>query len=194
MSTSQGSSSVPATEAVKAVASALKTTKSLFKVETLMAKSTAGINNMAWYEAILKFWHILAHKNARILIISGTHGDDKGNLFRKAIRKDGSILDAKTFVEEDKKVVEKIKQDKQKEILDDNITFKVVDVFQNETSDGLFFDWQKFCEEVRLFSPSSVILAFCFSELSMMNQLLEAEGITANLYLHEDRMNISGKR
>ena len=154
-----------------------------FRIETLTALSTNRIKCRHWVNCLLDNWDVLTGENARVCIITGTHGSRKGKLKRekKFLRKD---IDA---------LKNKIKPKKRKEIADNNIKFKIVDAFRHTNSDGSV-NGDKLGETIGKFRPSSVILAYCFSEISIMRVILEEAGISSSLFLHQDSMHISGKR
>ena len=162
----------------------------LFKLVTFMGLSRAGVNADDWRDLVYDKWDLIAIDNAKIVIVSGTHGDIKGNLLRAEKDAKGKLWDGSYFLKEDKEIIEdEIKIKKAKDIKDRNIEFIVVDIWDCANDDGEI-DSRKVGEMMRKISPTTVILAFCYSEMSKLCQILEAEGIYANLYLQVRLCNL----
>ena len=167
-----------------------------FSTVTLTAMSDSPTKNVDWFRYLMNNFDLLVARDGHVCILSGAHGAPDGGLLRSIRKPDGTEVNAEDFVQEDINIVENfVKVRKRKEIKDLNVTFEVVDIFEfANTSDNVEVIFGKLGAYLREIKPCSLILAFCFSKYSYLNRVLQREGIFAYLALHEDRMNISGKR
>ena len=118
-------------------------------------------------------------------MISGTHGDAKGKLLRK---------DAENFTEHDKTImVDIIKGQKGEEMEKQNINFSIIDIWKNVDKNEEL-DPRKIGKTVRDEAPTALVLAYCFSEVSELRPILDGEGISARIFLLEEKMHLTGKR
>ena len=168
--------------------------KDVYWIDTMIAKSKDYTYGEDWYDALVKWFDILAPQGARVSVITGTHGTPQGNLTRYE-KFQGRTIDASQFVQHDIKHIEKLKRVKKQEIKDRNIVFDIVDVFDPLlTNKNKTVNPEKLGKRISEFQPTAVILAYCHSEVSEMNKILEKAGVTTNLFIHQDRMHVSGKR
>ena len=111
-------------------------------------------------------------RNTRLLVLTGVHGDQDGKLgefdedFVKSCEKQIGLLKNKK---------------KKKEIEEGEIQFKVKDVGQANDRGIKELDEGTFVEAVRNFKPTVLVLAFCFSQGSELNDLLRAAGVYTTL-------------
>ena len=126
------------------------------------------------------------HENTRLLILSGVHGNDDGRL--------GDREDK--FVTTCEAQVKNLQRNKSEEIEAKNIQFKVEDVGQINIKDQSKreLDEDKFVEAVKEFKPTVLVLAFCWSKKSELNDLLRAAGVYSTLVLREDLAQITESR
>ena len=102
--------------------------------------------------------------NTRLLVLTGVHGDPDGKLGDK---EDG-------FAASCEKQVEILKRSRGKDMEERAIEFNVEDVGKSIVSDNgaRELDEKKFVDAVRNFKPTVLVLAFCFSQGSELNDLL----------------------
>ena len=126
------------------------------------------------------------HENTRLLILSGVHGNNDGRL--------GDREDK--FVTSCEAQVKNLQKNKSEEIEANNIQFKVEDVGQIDINDQSKreLDEDKFVEAVKEFKPTVLVLAFCWSHKSELNDLLRAAGVYSTLVLREDLAQITESR
>ena len=126
------------------------------------------------------------HENTRLLVLAGVHGTEDGRL--------GDRED--TFVTSCEAQIELLRRQKAEEIEAKNIQFRVVDVGQIDINDTnrRQLDENKFVEEVKIFKPTVLVLAFPWSHKSELNDLLRAAGIYSTLILREDLAQITESR
>ena len=125
-------------------------------------------------------------ENTRLLILSGVHGNDDGRL--------GDREDK--FVSSCEAQVKNLQKNKSEEIEVKNIQFKVEDIGQIDINDQSKreLDEDKFVEAVKEFKPTVLVLAFCWSHKSELNDLLRAAGVYSTLVLREDLAQITESR
>ena len=126
------------------------------------------------------------HENTRLLILCGVHGHNDGRLGEQD----------NMFVKGSEAQVNRLRRDKGEEIEDKNIQFKVEDVGQIDINDQSKreLDEDKFVEAVKEFKPTVLVLAFCWSHKSELNDLLRAAGVYSTLVLREDLAQITESR
>ena len=126
------------------------------------------------------------HENTRMLILSGVHGNIDGKL--------GDREDK--FVSSCEAQVKNLRRNKSEDIEVKNIEFKVEDVGQIDINDHnkRELDEDKFVEAVKAFKPTVLVLAFCWSHKSELNDLLRAAGVYGTLILREDLAQITESR
>ena len=168
--------------------------KDVYRIDTMIAKSSNYTYGDDWFDALIKWFDILAPKGARVIVITGTHGSPQGKL--SLIEKfQGVTINAAEFVPEDAALIAKIKIAKKKEIDDRGIVFEIVNVFDPlYTNKNKTVNPDKLGKRISDLQPSAVILGFCFSEMSEINGIMERAGVTTNLFIHQYRMQITGKR
>ena len=127
----------------------------------------------------------VVQRNTRLLVLTGVHGDEDGKL--------GDFDE--DFVESCKKQVELLKnKKKKKEIEEGEIQFKVEDVGQTNDRGIKELNEGKFVEAARNFKPTVLVLAFCFSQGSELNDHLRAAGVYTTLILREEMAQITESR
>ena len=117
-------------------------------------------------------------ENTKLLVLAGVHGRQSGQL--------GS--DEEGFLRDSQGQIDVLQRNRGEDIKAKNIEFEVKDVGQiNTLSDSdtkaRALDEKKFVEAVESFKPTVLILAFCWSRKSELNDLLRSAGIYSTLIL-----------
>ena len=123
-------------------------------------------------------------ENTKLLVLAGVHGRQSGQL--------GS--DEEGFLRDSQGQIDVLQRNRGEDIKAKNIKFEVKDVGQINTlsdSDAKAFDEKKFVEAVESFKPTVLILAFCWSRKSELNDLLRSAGIYSTLILRYVQFNKS---
>ena len=159
----------------------------IFQDENLVIiSSNERINMLQWGEHLEENWDRLMKENTRLLVLAGVHGKEDGKLGGNEIRgKDN-------FVEDSKMQVGRLTKKFMEDIKKKNINFEVRDIGSHRKRYEL--DEDKFVSAVREFHPTMILLAFCWSHKSELNDLLRAAGIYSTLILREDLAQISESR
>ena len=124
-----------------------------------------------WRMYVEKHWDKIIKMNSRMMVMGGIHG-----------YKDGRLGDVdKGLLEENKGQVKILKQNKAKEIKDNNIDIVLEDVGQHMNNSEL--DAEKMIKAVKIHKPTIIILAFCWTNNSDLNPILRASGIYSVLLL-----------
>merc|ERR1719367_2667016 len=125
-------------------------------------------------------------ENTRLLVLTGVHGQQSGELGGKD----------NGFVRDSRGQIELLKGKYETEIKAGKITMEVEDVGLHNASDTSTkkLDEKKFVEAVKKFKPTVLVLAFCWSRESEMNDLLREAGIYSTLILREELAQITESR
>ena len=130
-------------------------------------------------------------ENARLLVLTGVHGKSSGEL--------GS--DDNGFLRDSQRQETVLKNrelpgNKADDIDGKNIQFGFEDVGQINVRDNSTrtLDEKKFVVAVKNFNPTVLVLAFCWSHKSELNDLLRAAGIYSTLILREELAQITESR
>ena len=125
-------------------------------------------------------------ENTRLLVLAGVHGEKDGRL--------GDFEDKQEdgFVADCNKQIALLKKTKYNDIVKKSITFLVHDVGEDENRKEL--DCEKFTIAVKEFQPTVIILAFCWSKESELNDILRAAGIYTAMILREEMAQITENR
>ena len=148
--------------------------------------STMEINMMQWKMHIEENWERLMTENTRLLVLAGVHGRQSGSLGAN----EDKVKEA--FVETSLRQTELLKKEFEEDIKRKNIVFSVKDVGAHRNRSEL--DSDKFVSAVKEFRPTMILLAFCWSQKSELNNLLRAAGIYSTLILREDLAQITEDR
>ena len=159
----------------------------IFHDENLVIiSSSEKINMMQWKDYVHDNWDRLIRENSRLLVLAGVHGGEDGRLGRN----EDKVKEA--FVETSLRQIKLLKRDFQEEIEEKNVSFEVKDVGDHRNR-GMM-DEKKFIRAVKDFNPTIILLAFCWSRKSELNDLLRAAGIYSTLILREDLAQVTESR
>ena len=135
---------------------------------------------MKWRKYLASHWDRLMPENTRLLVLAGIHGMKDGRLGGREDREDG-------FVEDSRSQLRVLQRAKAAEIAEKKITMDVEDVGRHD-------DLGQLGEAVRQFRPTVLVLAFCWSKESQLNDVLRAAGIYTAMTLREERAQITESR
>ena len=148
----------------------------VFHEESLViVSSNEKISMMKWRGHLKENWERLMKENTRLLVLAGVHGKEDGRLGENEVEgKDNFVKDSEGQIEF---LREKFETDVQKK----NLLFSVKDVGSHRNRSEL--DNDAFVSAVKDFQPTMLLLAFCWSHKSELNDLLRAAGIYSSLIL-----------
>ena len=152
----------------------------------VIISSNEEINMLQWSEHLAENWDRLMKENTRLLVLAGVHGKEDGELGKNEIK------GRENFVEDSKKQIERLKRDFKDDIEKRKMEFSVRDVGSHRKRSEL--DSDAFIAALKEFQPTMILLAFCWSHKSELNDLLRAAGIYSTLILREDLAQISESR
>merc|ERR1719367_2648164 len=125
-------------------------------------------------------------ENTRLLVLTGVHGQQSGEIGGKD----------NGFVRDSRGQIDLLKGKYKADIVAGKITMEVEDVGLHNASDTSTkkLDEEKFVEAVKKFKPTVLVLAFCWSHKSELNNLLREAGIYSTLILREELAQITESR
>jgi DNA replication protein DnaC len=158
-----------------------------FAVEKLVIISSKEEINMSQWRRYLKDnWERLMPARTRLLVLAGIHGCEDGALgVKEDIEEDG-------FVADSRKQMEILKKTKAEDIAKKDISINVEDIGRH--GDMTELDLDKLTIAVKEFDPTVILLAFCWSEKSELNDVLRSAGIYTGMVLRDERAQIIESR
>ena len=159
----------------------------IFHEENLVIiSSNEKISMNRWRIHLKNNWERLMKENTRLLVLAGVHGEKDGRLGANEVE------GRDNFVKDSEGQLELLKKDFTRDIEQKNIEFAVKDVGSHRNRSEL--DSEKFVSAVKEFQPTMILLAFCWSHKSELNDLLRAAGIYSTIILREDLAQITESR
>ena len=146
--------------------------------------STKPIQMIEWRMHLLDHWEEVMKENTRLLVVSGTHGCQDGQLGDNEKESEG-------FVKQSKRFVEGFKKKRKQDIEQKNIVFAVMDISKHK--EGRKVE-EEFITVLKEFDPSVLLLGFCWSERSELQDILRSAGIYAAMILSEDLKEVTQDR
>ena len=159
--------------------------KAFHEEDLVIISSDKPINMLEWGEHIEENWDRLM-KNTRLLVLAGIHGKEDGGLGGNEVK------GKENFVEDSELQVGRLTKKFSEDVEEKNIKLEVRDVGRHRNRHQL--DEDKFVAAVKEFQPTMILLAFCWSHKSELNDLLRAAGIYSTLILREDLALITESR
>ena len=141
--------------------------------------STIEIDSLQWQKYFCNEWDKLMKPNTKVLVLAGIHGFKNGNL--------GTVDDG--LLGEYEHQIEFLKRKYKEYIERNNITFVLEDVGFH--MDRKMLNEKALVEAVKKHNPTIITLAFCYTNVSMLNHIFRAAGIYSLLILKKDRSVIS---
>ena len=145
----------------------------------LTSKVDIDINEWITYVKRDCWKRLIRKNNTRFLILSGVHGRCDGKLGSK---------DHNMFLDYEC-AIKGLKHDFKKDIKEYNIKIFLEDI--GNYIDSSDFDIEKMVEAVKKHKPTIICLAFCYTEISELNDILRAAGIYTVLIMSQDVSEIT---
>lgn len=148
----------------------------IFSAEHLVIlTSKIAIQALQWRKYVLDNWSKLMRKNTRFLVLAGIHGNKDGQL---GSPDSGLLRDYQKQVNfMCKKFKDKMEQD--------NIQIFVEDISTHVD------DHEKLVNAIKDHNPTILSLAFCYTNVSALNDILRAAGIYTVMIMSQDRAEIT---
>ena len=141
--------------------------------------STIEIDSLQWQKYFRKEWNKLMKPNTKVLVLAGIHGRKDGKL--------GSVDDG--LFDEYEHQIEFLKRKYKEDVEAKNIMFAIEDV--GSLMDQKLVNEEALVEAVKKHNPTIISLAFCYTNVSVLNDVLRSAGIYSLLILNKDRANIT---
>ena len=155
-------------------------TDPLFTAEHMVIlTSKREIDCLEWAEHIKDNWKSLMRKNTRFLVLAGIHGKCNGQFGDK---------DEILFLDI-KEQIHWLKEDFKEDIINMNIDFHLVNISNHMNSKKN--DEQRLVETVKEYNPTIISLAFCYTDVSELNDILRAAGTYSVLIMTQDRHDMT---
>ena len=141
--------------------------------------SKIPIDCAQWNEFIIENWKNLIRKNTKFLVLAGVHGKSDGKLGSKDTE---LLLDYEYAIKGLKKQFKDDIVEKNAQIILENVGNHI---------DSTKLDDEKLVEAIKKHNPTVISLAFCFTNVSELNDILRSAGIYSALILSEDKYNMT---
>ena len=158
----------------------------------VIISSSVEIDMTMWRQFIVSNWFKpglegFRRLNGCILTLTGVHGGEDGKI---------EFNDAEQFVEQSKEQI-KLQQDEKKkkyaavakDAKDRNTEFEVADI--GAAKDKSKIDPVKLVKAVKEHNQTVMLLAFCHSNVSELNDILRASGIYSTLIMREEKGQVT---
>ena len=145
---------------------------------------TSNYENSAreWRTYLYERWNELVRKNSRILVLAGVHGTNQG----KVGNNDPGLF------QDNEKQIQILKRKWAQDIDEKNVEVSIVDVATYQDSNEM--DNQKLIKSIKDHNPTILVLSFCWSKISDLNDVLRSAGIYTLLIMSEERAQITEGR
>ena len=145
---------------------------------------TSNYENSAreWRTYLNERWNELVRKNSRILVLAGVHGTNLG----KVGDNDPGLF------QDNVKQIQILKRKWAQDIDEKNVEVSIVDVATYQDSNEM--DNQKLIKSIKDHNPTILVLSFCWSKISDLNDVLRSAGIYTLLIMSEERAQITEGR
>ena len=144
--------------------------------------SKIAIDCLQWRKYVTHNWDKLMRKNSIFLVLAGIHGGPHGEFGEK----DGGLLND-YFLN-----IKRLEKDFKKDIEENNIKIILENVGNHMDSSKL--DEEKLICAIKKHNPTILSLAFCYTNVSDLNDVLRSAGIYTTMIMSQDRGNITEGR
>ena len=139
--------------------------------------TTNYVSVREWRMYLLKHFERLTRENSRVYVLGGIHGNKDGTIGPSdEKRKNESI-----------KQLEIVKKKKNDEIREKNITLEHIDLGEYIVNNKI--DEEKLCKAIE--EPTLILLAYCFTHRSEVDQILRAAGVYAAPILIQEQASVT---
>ena len=129
-----------------------------------------------WRMYLTQRWNSLVRENSRILILAGVHGNEDG----KVGANDFGLLEDNT------KQIPILKRKFAQDVNSKNVRIDLVNVASYQNPEQM--DSQKLVQAIKNYNPTILILSFCYSKISELNDILRYSGIYSVLIMRRAGM------
>ena len=157
--------------------------KGVFTIENfVIITSNIEIDSLQWQRHFRNNWNQLIRPNTKVLVLAGIHGCKDGEL---GSVDEGLLGEYEHQIHFLKRKYKEDLQEKNAEIVLENIGLY---------RDGTEFDETMFIKAVTEHTPTVITIAFCYTNVSIINDILRLAGIYSFMILSRDRADITEDR
>ena len=153
-----------------------------FATENLVIiTSKRPIQMIQWRAHLAAQWKEVMKENTRLLVVAGTHGREDGQLGENDSR----------FVDQSELFLGWFERKYKQDIEDKKIVMKVEDIGKHK--DGREVD-EEFIRVLKEFGPTVLLLAYCWSERSELQDILRSAGVYTAMIFQEELAEVTQSR
>ena len=157
--------------------------KGIFNIENfVIITSNIEIDSLQWQKHFRNNWNQLIRPNSKVLVLAGIHGCKDGKL--------GSVDDG--LLGEYERQIQFLKRKYKEDIKEKKAEFVLENIgtYVDETE----FSEAAFVKAVEKHNPTVITIAFCYTNVSVINDMLRLSGIYSFMILSKDRAVITEDR
>ena len=145
--------------------------------------SKTAIDVLQWRKYIIDNWTKVMRKNSKLLVLAGVHGDSEGKIGHK----DGGLF------KDYQKAVKFLTEHKNSPIDKSDFEEKGMQIILEDVGShlGPDLDPERLVSSIKRHNPTVISLAFCYTDISELNDILRSSGIYTVLIMSKDRENIT---
>ena len=137
----------------------------VFSIEGLVIiTSNDQINMLEWRKYLENNWAKFSKYKACLLVLAGIHGEEEGKMGKNDY----------SFVRTSEKQIEKLKKDKAKDIKENEMEIKLVNIAEFKDKS---LDEEQLIKAIQTNEPTVLLLGYCYSQASELNDILRAAGM-----------------
>ena len=153
----------------------------IFEAEHLViVKSTHEIDCLDWTQYFIDNWDKIMKHETKLLVLAGVHGGHDGAIGSRD----------KNLLKDIQLQIQRLQRIKYTDMEKNNIRIVLVDVGECLDSSASL-DNSKLVEIVKKHNPTVISLAFCLTNISILNDILRSSGIYSFLIMARDRASIT---
>ena len=157
--------------------------KGVFTTEHfVIVTSNIEVDSLQWQRHFRSNWKQLIRPNTKVLVLAGIHGCQDGKL---GAIDEGLLREYEHQIQFLKKKYKEDLEEKKAEFVLENIGSYMDEAEFNEVT---------FLKAVREHNPTVITIAFCYTNVSVINDILRLSGIYTFLILSKDRANLTNDR
>ena len=154
--------------------------KGIFTTENfVIITSNVEIDSLQWQKHFQNNWNQLIRPHSKVLVLAGIHGGKDGEL---GSVDEGLLGEYEHQIQFLKRKYKEDLEEKNAEIVLENIGLHMNKLYFNEAT---------FVEAVKKHNPTVISLAFCYTNVSVINDMLRLSGIYTFMVLSKYRAGIT---
>ena len=145
--------------------------------QSTIITSKAEIDCLEWGDYMIANWNTLMQKNSKHLVLAGIHGKETGEIGNA----DAGLL------EDYEEQISRLKRIFKNDIEKNNIDIVIEDIGFLDSCEG---SENKLFDAIRKHNPTTISLAYCYTNISKINSILRSAGLYADLFIKQDYNDI----